>query len=74
MTLYLVTQPYNAVNDVLTVRNGSATGVAIYGPNRDVTGGGLALPFVPRTCKPYVKGSETTSGGKATFEVEYVKE
>ena len=74
VTLYLVTQPARATNDTLTVRNGSATAVAMYGPFKDVNGGGLALPMIPRVCKPFVVGSETTSGGMATFEVEYVTE
>lgn len=74
VTVFAIMQPAVAVNDTLTVRNGSSTGVAMYGPFKDATGGGLAYPWTPRTCKPYIVGSETTSGGKATFEIEYIKE
>lgn len=74
VTLYTITQDAVAANDTMTVRNGSSTGVRIYGPFIDVTGSGLIRPYVPRVVKPYVKGSETTSGGKATFEIEYIDE
>ena len=72
VTLFAISQNAVAANDTLTVRNGSASGVAIYGPFSDITGAGLIRYFVPsRVVKPYVKGTEATAGSKATFEVEY---
>ncbi len=73
VTLYAISQDAVAANDTLTVRNGSASGVRIYGPFKDITGGGLIRYYKPRVAKPYVKGSEATAASKATFEVEYVK-
>ncbi len=74
VTLFYISQNAVAANDTLTVRNNSASGVAIYGPFKDVTGSGLNRYFnPPRVLKPYVKGSEATAGSKATFEVEYTK-
>ena len=72
VTLFYVSQNAVAANDTLTVRNNSATGVAIYGPFKDTLGGGQHRYFGPfRAVRPYVKGSEATAGSKATFEVEY---
>lgn len=73
VTLYTITQDAVAANDTLTVRNGSSSGVRIYGPFKDITGGGLIRYYLPRVVKPYVVGTEATAGSKATFEVQYVK-
>ena len=75
VTLYAITLDAKAVNDTLTVRQRSATGVRIFGPFIDSTLSGLFRPYWPaRVLKPYVKGSEATAGSKATFEVEYTVE
>jgi len=75
VNLYYVSQNAVAVNNSLTVRMNSTAGVAIYGPFVDVTGGGNHRYFwPPRSLKVFVKGTEATSGSKATFEVEFVTE
>ncbi len=73
VTLYAITQDAVAANDTLTVRHGSTSGIRIYGPFKDITGGGLIRYYKPRVVKPFVLGTEATAGSKATFEVEYVK-
>ena len=73
VTLFAITQDAVAANDTLTVRNGSTSGVRIYGPFKDITGGGLIRYYKPRVVQPFVLGTEATAGSKATFEVEYTK-
>lgn len=49
----------SAINDVLVIRNKTATGVFAF-KAKDVIGGGVAMPFSKGAWKPYIKWSDQT--------------
>ena len=58
----------SAANDVLVVRDGSATGTRIFS-GKDVGGGGIIVYYDGIMAKPYIKASSCTLGTPANARV-----
>jgi hypothetical protein len=59
----------NNPNDVLTVRHKGAAGVPMF-LLKDVQGGASVMYFNGVFCKPYIKGSEVSTGVAAVFQIK----
>ena len=54
----------STANDVVVIRNKTATGVVVF-KAKSIDGGALALPFSKARWKPYIKASDQTQGTPA---------